>query len=853
MLASCKVGKLGRLLGVAAALTFTSSIPSFAQVGAITVLAGNHPTAAETEAPAGGRAADAQLAMAVTLKLRNPAGVDALLAQIQDPASPNYHQWLTSAQFAAQFGPTQADTDAVVSWLEGQGFTVQSASTGTRLIRFTGTVAQAQKAFRTTIYNFGAGSVFGNIVDPVIPAQFASVIAQVHGLDNMRAAQATSHFIPGFAQPPARRQTPRGAIPGHAARAGKVYASLTRDGSATDAVPAVSSPNAIVGGLQSFGPADFATFYDSTPLAIAGVTGGGGDCIAIVGDSDFEQSSVDTFNSSFGQAASMITTVVVNGTDPGFNGDELEALLDLEWSHAVAPGAATRYYVGDSSAVVISPIIDQISAAVSENQCGVISVSFGLCGGSKSFYTATVSPIYAQAALQGQSIIISSGDQGAAGIVYNSSLGCVAGTTRNVSQLAADPNVTAAGGASFDPAYDGSGNDTSVVTSTALRVWDDPNDGIPSGGASGGGASADYAKPSYQYGLGVPADNKRDLPDVALIASPYFPGVFTYMDGSCFLTNCDGTGTPTAAIFGGTSLAAPSWAGIAKLVAQQNGVARLGSLNAKIYQLANSTSHAAIFQDVTSGNNKYNKVSGYAAGAGFDLATGWGTVDIDVLATTYFASVTPLGPQVIKVSPATLAFGNVDFAVGGAASKVKKLTITNPKKYQAALLIDTIAGSTGFSADPACNNMTIAPGGKLVCNITYTPTAFGAASGTLTISSNAGSSPQAIAATGAGILGKLTATPGSLNFGKVPLTTTSAAKTVMLTNRTASTFTISSITNANTDFVASQNCVAPLGATTCAVSVTYTPSVTTKETDTLTILDVPDGITKTVNLIGTGQ
>ena len=216
---------------------------------------------------------------------------------------------------------------------------------------------------------------------------------------------------------------------------------------------------------------------------------------------------------------------------------------------------------------------------------------------------------------------------------------------------------------------------------------------------------------------------------------------------------------------------------------------RLGALNPRIYQLANSTSHGAIFQDVTSGNNSFHKVSGYAAGPGFDLATGWGTVDINALATTFFAAVTPLGPQVLTLSPATLNFGNVDFAVAGAANKVKKLTITNPKKYEAELLIDSIVGSAGFTADSSCNNVTIPPGGKLVCSITYTPTAFGAANGTLTITSNAGTSPQAVAVTGVGILGKLTATPGSLNFGKVALSTASAAKTVTLKNTTGSTFT----------------------------------------------------------------
>ena len=502
------------LLVLALALTVTRSVPSFAQDA--TAVAGNHPAYAETEAPTGGRAADAQLTMAVTLQLRNRAGAERLLAQIQDPKSPNYHQWLTSAEFAARFDPTQADVDAVVDWLAGEGFTILSSSRSQRLIRFTGTVAQAQQAFRTTIYNFGAGKAFGNVDDPVIPAGFAGVIAHIHGLDNMVAAKATSRFIPSFSK------TPAGAQPSRAAGSPKVYAALSRDGSANDAAPAGASPDAIIDFEESFAPADFLTFYDETPLANAGINGGSGDCIAIVGDSDFEQSSVDTFNSSFSEPASSITTVVVNGSDPGFNGDEVEALLDLEWSHAVAPGAATRYYVGNSEAPVIAPVVDEINAAVNDNQCGVISVSFSLCGASGGFFTGTVSPIYVQAALQKQSIFIAEGDQGAAGLTYNPFEGCIAASTRNVNELSTDPNITAVGGVSFNPSFNGAGNDTSVVTSTTLRVWDDPNDGIPSGGAGGGGASAYYTKPSYQTGLGVPADGQRDVPDVSTNCEPEF-------------------------------------------------------------------------------------------------------------------------------------------------------------------------------------------------------------------------------------------------------------------------------------------------------------------------------------------
>ncbi len=1020
------------------ALALATSVPSFAQD--TTKLVGNHPAAAESEPTAGPRPGDAQLTMAVSLQMRDRAGAELLLAQLQNPASLTYQHWLTSAQFAARFNPTQADIDAVANWLTSEGFTVMASSPDQRLIRFTGTVAQAQQTFGTTIYNYGNGGVYGNVDDPVIPSRFANVIAQVHGLSNMFAATPTSHFVPRFKPHRAGATTllsgvKAGSKTAKAVRGPKVYAALGRDNAANDASPGGPSSDFKIGSSESFGPADFLTFYDETPLATAGINGGNGSCIAIVGDSDFESSAVTKFDTAFSQATSNITTVVVNGSDPGFNGDEEEALLDLEWSHAVAPGAAAHFYVGNSAAAVIAPIVDQINQAVNDNVCEVISVSFSLCGASGSFFTNTVSPIYLKAALQGQSIFIAAGDDGAAGQIYSSTQGCIVGTSLNVNELSTDPNVTSVGGTSFDPSYT-SGTDTSVVTSTALRAWNDPEDGKSTGGAGGGGASAYYTKPSYQTGTGVPADGQRDVPDVSLIASPYFPGVFTYMDGDCFGSKgCDGKGTPTPAQFGGTSLAAPAWAGIAKLVAQQNSVTRLGSVNTGIYQLANSSSYGTVFVDVTTGNNNFNGVTGYTAGVGFDLATGWGNVNIDELAinfpvttptptptatatatptatatatptatptatatatptatptatttatptatptatatatrtvtptatttatptatptatatatptatptatatatptatptatTTATPTTTPTatatatrtatptatvtatptatptatatatptatptatatatptptptatatatptatptstatatstptptpqpGPASLTFAPKALAFGNVDFAAAGSASKVKNLTITNPRKNEATAVIYSITGSPGFTVAPACNRVTLAAGQKLVCEITYTPTALGAVTGKVTIIDNVGGSPQTVALTGAGKLGKLTVTPGTLNFGKVPTNTTSVAKTVTLKNSTGSTFTVSSITNANSDFVASQNCVGPLVTTGCSVSVTYTPTVAARATDTLTINDIPDGITKTVNLIGRGE
>ena len=225
-----------------------------------------------------------------------------------------------------------------------------------------------------------------------------------------------------------------------------------------------SAPDTIVANSEAFAPADLQTFYDESPLLSKGINGGSGDCIAVVGDSDFLNAAVSDFDAQFGLPASSITRVLADSTNPGINGDESEALLDLEWSHAAAPGAAQRYYLASGS------ITDAISKAVSDNACGTISVSFSLCGSSSSTFTS-LNSVFAQAAAQGQSVFVSSGDDGAAGVVLNSAgTACVVGSSRNVNEMSASPNVTAVGGTQFTPTYNSAGADTGKVPES---VWDE--------------------------------------------------------------------------------------------------------------------------------------------------------------------------------------------------------------------------------------------------------------------------------------------------------------------------------------------------------------------------------------------
>jgi subtilase family serine protease len=496
-------------------------------------LSGNHPKVA---AGLTSRAApDRALTIQVSFALRNRAELDKFLSDLQDPASPRYHQGLTPKQFDARFGRTRDEIEAVEAWLSREGFQILHASADEITCR--GTVATAESAFAIAITSSADGSVYANAADPQIPAQFAGVIGAIVGLDNTLHSQPAGIRPPGALHP----------APLSPAKSAPSALSIHGDGGTSGTWWAIE-PAAFVnpdynGGLGlAFGPADIYTFYDETPLLSGGTNGGGGDCLAVAEDSDYLDASVTQFNSTFSLPAITPTRVQADGTSPGRNGDESEVLLDIEWGHAVAPGAPIRVYIGNTATSTsgYGGLFDAIKAPVTDNLCGAISISYSYCGGSSTFYTSVLDTVFAKAAAQMQSVFISSGDNGVDT--------CLKGVP-NVNEMSADPNVTSVGGTEFTPVYNGSGND---VGSVAESVWNDSGAGTP--GAGGGGASAYFSKPSYQTPPLTPSDGKRDVPDIAMAASWYHPGFYADMDnsGSAQMQCC----------WGGTSIAAPMWAGL---------------------------------------------------------------------------------------------------------------------------------------------------------------------------------------------------------------------------------------------------------------------------------------------------
>lgn len=536
----------------------------FAQV----TLPGSTPDEASEIASAPSLARSRVLHMRVVLGIHNRAGLEKLIAEQQDPSSPNYHRWLTPDQFADQFGPSEADVQHVARWLQDQGFIIVSRDTRDRTISFVGDVGHAASTFGVRLAS-DDGVTFSNTNDPAVPADIAPLIESINGLSNL------VHTIPAAT-----------LSAGHRSREVKVN-----------------------GQGPAFGPPDVYTFYDERSVLLSGIDGTGTDCLGLIEESNFDTPSTAAFNTEFSLppfTGLNLSAVLVDGSDPGINNGEVETLVDIEWSHAAAPGASIVVYLGDPANTKSgSALIDAITSAVTDNTCGALAITFALCGVPAKVYQ-TLDTLFAQAASQGQAVFEASGDQGSAGVKFDKKQNkCVPAKTATPNEIAGSPHLTGVGGTQFTASFDGSGDDIGSATES---VWKDAV------GASGGGRSKIFKKPTFQGGGLTPEDSRRDIPDVAFGASPTLPGFFLGVGGT--VTCC----------VGGTSLGSPYWAGISELLSQKV-AGRVGNLNIGLYSIGPAGVSSGL-TDVTSGNNSFNGVKGFKAVKGYDRATGWGTPDI---------------------------------------------------------------------------------------------------------------------------------------------------------------------------------------------------------------------------------
>jgi subtilase family serine protease len=502
------------------------------------------------------------MSLNIVLPLRNQAGLDQLLTEIYDPSSASYHHFLTVPEFTAQFGPTQADYDAVIQYVKSNGLTVTGGSRDGMDVQVKGPVSAVQAAFHVNIHTYQHPrenrTFYAPDREPTVNLPFN--LWHISGLDNYSMPHPLLVKKSEYAE-------------AHGIAADKVVSHATTG----------SGPSA------SFLGSDMrAAYYGGTALTGAGQNLG---LLEYVGT---DLADLNTYYKNIGQTNKVpITLLSVDGTSTscvysraGGYCDDTEQTLDMTQALGMAPGLSSLVmYIGSTDTAIIS-------AMTTHNP---LPTTIGCSWGWTPADPSTLNPYFKKMAAQGQSFFAASGD--------NSTW-----SRRNEAWPADNAYVVSVGG-------------TDLVTTKAAGPWKSET----AWADSGGGISPDkIAIPSWQKISGViNSSNKgsttyRNGPDVAANANFTF---YTCADQTTCLAN----------EYGGTSFAAPMWAGFIALANQQaaaNGKSKAGFLDPTIYPQNVTSQYATDFHDITNG-----KSGSYSAVTGYDLVTGWGSPKAALITT----------------------------------------------------------------------------------------------------------------------------------------------------------------------------------------------------------------------------
>ncbi len=619
--------------------------------------------------------------MLMVLK-RSPEQETALqsfLSSQQDPHSPNYHKWLTPENFGKRFGVADSDVQSVSSYLSSQGMRVGRVYGSHMAIEVEATAGQIHSAFQTEIhaYSVGGKTYYANNSNPKVPAALSRVIAGVASLNSFHVEGGSGAGTQATLDSATHTLRP-------------LYTTTT------------TTPN-----TYGVSPADLAVIY-GVPASTAQGLGGKNVNVGIVGDSDINVAYVNNYRTTFGLTAKT-PIVVVDGNDPGVNGDAYIAYKQIELVSAVAPNANIYYYTS-ATTDYDSGIYFALIRAVEDNQVQVLLNGFQECESAVgSGAMQLVNSVAEEAAAQGMTFVAAAGNSGAAGCAVPGTSGSAASAAYAVNGFASSPYLTAVGGTDF---YYGLGsmgnywntsngaNYMSVNTNPTIskpptgylvgyfktgqyqeQVW---NDSYAANGnssvsdsvqmASGGGVSTvgldgtstPQPIPSYQVGkINGISSTARVIPDVSFFAGSGANNTqgnnnTAYM--FCMQSSdCLSTGTVRFTYSGGTEASSAVFAGaVALVVAQYNSSSRfgIGNVNPTLYAQFNSL----ISHDITLGTNELacssgtncagGHMSGYLAKTGYDAATGLGSFNITSFVTGYAPSNTTPSSVALSVTDA---------------------------------------------------------------------------------------------------------------------------------------------------------------------------------------------------------
>jgi len=550
------------------------------------------------------------------------ADLENLIARQQERTAPEYHKWLTPQQFGARFGAHPDDIAKLTNWLGSHGLQVRSVLNNGSMIDFAGTAGQIREAFHTEMHywNMPNGRFAANALDPQIPAALAPVVAGVMGLNKM---------------PPRMHHT--------APRTMALDRETHRYKQVNPAAANVARPGYSDGyGDYLIAPGDLYTIYNVNPIFTGGHYGSTAT-VAVIEESDIEFGTVTsgtgvatggdvvTFRTLLGVHGTLnmhvyhgygTVTCTAPGIDPNGNGEDVEASLDADWINATAPSANLVFMSCDQT--TDNGIFSSMAALIDNNLSDAMSLSYG----ESELYLLSNDPTYtfldgleAQAAAQGQSIFISSGDSGSDVADQNTSGTATSGI--NVSAFGS-PLVTVAGGTDFSDVYDAgaggpaqstywgatnSANGSDALGYVPETAWNDScassitaasnsytpidycgaldffSDGTIVAGS--GGISTHYTVPAWQTGTSGYSNAYHSQPDISGFASNgAWQHALLFCDSNPnYGGSYDCTSSSNYGAAGGTSFVAPYLAGAAGLLVDVTG-SRQGLLNPTLYALA---------------------------------------------------------------------------------------------------------------------------------------------------------------------------------------------------------------------------------------------------------------------------
>jgi uncharacterized repeat protein (TIGR01451 family) len=636
------------------ALFFLSLVtPARAQNSPPRKLSGHIPAAVAKLTPLGRENGSDRLKLAIGLPLRNQDELTNLLQQIYDPASPNYHHYLTPEEFTARFGPTEEDYQEVIRYANESGFTVTATHPNRVVLDVDAAVTDIEKSLQVVMRTYQhpreARIFHAPDTEPTVAA--AVPILHISGLDD--------YSLPHPKLKP-RPMTLTNATPQSGAGPGGAYRG-----------------------------SDFRAAYS------VGTRTGAGQSVGLLQFDGYYAADISNYESQAGLPSVPLTNVSIDGgvSTPGSGVGEVS--LDIEMAISMAPGLSKIIVY---EAPNPSPWVDLLSRMATDNLAKQLSCSWG--GGSPD---PTSEQIFLQMAAQGQSFFNASGDSDA----FTGAIDFPSDST----------NITQVGGTTLTTTGPGG----SYVSET---VW---NWGLSQGSyvGSSGGISTVYAIPLYQQGIDMTANQgsttMRNVPDVALTG-----------DNVYVLYNNGTTGT-----FGGTSCAAPLWAGFMALVNEQAaalGHGPIGFANPALYAIGKSNpNYASIFHDITTGNNfSSSSPSLFSATAGYDLCTGWGSPN----GTNLINALIPAAPAPVIAAAGTTLLAEGCSPTNGAIDSGETVTVNfalkNIGPVNTTNLVVTLLATNGVGLPSGAQTYGALAGGGSAVSQPFSFTALGACGATIT-------------------------------------------------------------------------------------------------------------------------